>query len=89
MKLLFDENKLLTIKNPNIPETKEYHNTVSWYNFSSFDMWIIVLHKKQIKIINLKNLWEKMSVFFLDNREWLAIDQLDKNWFVNWFIIIK
>jgi hypothetical protein len=29
MKLLFDENKLLTIKNPNIPETKEYHNTVS------------------------------------------------------------
>lgn len=51
-----DQNKLLTIVNENIPQTKEYTYNVSGYLFSDYDKGIVVLHKKERKIINLKNL---------------------------------
>ena len=62
MKLYIDQNNLLVIENPNIPQDKEYHYNVSGYEFSSFDKWLIVYHKKQFKIINLKDLWDKMGI---------------------------
>lgn len=65
MKLSIDQNNLLVIENPNIPQTKEYNCNVSGYEFSSFDKWLIVYHKKQFKIINLKDLGEKMGVIMI------------------------
>ncbi len=65
MKIQKDENNLLTIFNENIPQTKEYTYNVSGYLFSDFDKWIIVLHKKEWKIINLKNLGDTMSVVYM------------------------
>lgn len=56
MKIEIDKNHLLTIFNENIPATKEYTYNVSGYIFSDYDKGIIVLHKKERKIINLKNL---------------------------------
>lgn len=62
MKLSIDKNNLLVIENPNIPKTKEYCHNVSGYEFCDFDKGLIIYHKKQFKIINLKDLWEKMWV---------------------------
>lgn len=69
MKIEKDKNNLLTIFNENIPQTKEYIYHVSGYTFSDFDKWIIVLHKKEWKLINLKNLWDNMSVVYMKNTE--------------------
>ena len=65
MKLAIDQNNLLVIENPNIPQTKEYNYNVGGYEFSSFDKWVIVYHKKQFRLINLKDLWEKMWVIMV------------------------
>jgi len=68
MKIEIDKNNLLTIFNENIPQTKEYSYNVDGYTFSDFDKWIIVLHKKERKIINLKNLGDNISVCYLAQR---------------------
>jgi len=65
MKILVDDNNILSIENPNIPKVKKYSYDVSGYNFSDFDKWIIVYHKKQFKIINLKDLWDKMWIILV------------------------
>ena len=65
MKLTIDQNNLLVIENPNIPQSKEYNYNVGGYEFSSFDKWLVIYHKKQFKIINLKDLWEKMWVIMI------------------------
>lgn len=81
MKIEIDKNNLLTIFNENIPQTKEYTYSASGYLFSDFDKWMIVLHKKEWKIINLKNLWDTMSVVYLAPREEISIP-LDTEGFV-------
>lgn len=65
MNIQKDNNNLLTIFNENIPQTKEYTYQVSGYTFSDFDKWIVVLHKKEWKIISLKNLGDNMSVVYI------------------------
>lgn len=67
MKIEVDQNNILSIRNPNIPQTKEYTYNVWWYHFSDYDKWIIILHKKDRKIINLKNLGDGMSVVYCQN----------------------
>ena len=74
MKILVDDNNILSIENSNIPKTKEYSYNVSGYVFSDFDKWIIVYHKKQFKIINLKDLWDKMWVILV----WEHDDEYDE-----------
>lgn len=64
MKLQFDQNHLLTILNPNIPQTKEYTYSAGGYTFSDFDKGLVVLHKKDFKITNLKNLGDGMNVIY-------------------------
>lgn len=64
MKLQFDQNHLLTISNENIPQTKEYTYSAGGYIFSDFDKGVIVLHKKDFKITNLKNLGDGMNVIY-------------------------
>lgn len=73
MKILVDDNNILAIENPNIPKNKEYFYNVSGYDFSDFDKWIIVYHKKQFKIINLKDLWDKMWIILV----WEHDDEYD------------
>lgn len=82
MKVLIDQNNLLAIENPNIPKLKEYTNIASGYRFSDYDKWIIVYHKKEIKIINLKNLWDNMNIFYVNKRESLIENNLDLDWFL-------
>ncbi|MCX6824534.1 MAG: hypothetical protein NT085_05435 [candidate division SR1 bacterium] len=67
MNIQKDNNNLLTIFNEKIPQTKEYTYHVSGYTFSDFDKGIIVLHKKEWKIISLKNLGDNMSVVYMKN----------------------
>ena len=67
MRILVDNNNLLCIENPNIPQLKEYRFSVYGYLFSSFDKWMIVLHKKDIKIVNLKNLGDGMNVIHINS----------------------
>ncbi len=73
MQLSIDKNDLLVIENPNIPETKEYCQNVSGFDFCSFDKWLIIYHKKQFKIINLKDLGDKMWVIMI----WEKDSELD------------
>jgi len=84
MEIQFDQNHLLSISNPNIPANKEYFYNVSGYNFSSYDKWLIVLHKKDLKIINLKNLGDNMSVLYLADRKDLIQKKINLNWFTTW-----
>ncbi len=65
MNIEIDKNNLLTIFNENIPQTKEYTYNVSGYLFSDYDKGIIVLHKKEWKLINLKNFGDNMSVVYV------------------------
>lgn len=74
MKLAIDQNNILVIENPNIPQNKEYNYNVGGYDFSSFDKWILVYHKKQFKIINMKDLWDKMWAILV----WEKDDELDE-----------
>jgi len=85
MKILIDQSNILTIENPNIPKIKEYTNIASGYKFSDYDKWIIVYHKKEIKIINLKNLWDSMNVFYFTKRETLVQEHLNQDWFTGAF----
>ncbi|MCF7835161.1 hypothetical protein K9M48_03855 [Candidatus Gracilibacteria bacterium] len=85
MKILIDQNNLLTIENPNIPKLKEYSNIASGYNFSDYDKGIIVYHKKQIKIINLKNLGDTMNVFWIKKRKPFIENKLDEDGFESAF----
>ena len=73
MKICIDDNNILVIENENIPQVKKYSYNVSWYTFSDFDKWIIVYHKKQFKIINLKDLWDKMWIILV----WEHDDEYD------------
>lgn len=81
MKLEIDKNNLLTIFNENIPQTKEYTYSADGYIFSDFDKWIIVLHKKQWKIVNLKNLGDNMNVVYIAPRTELLI-KFDKEEYI-------
>lgn len=65
MEILFDTNNILSIE-PDMAGTKEYTQTVDWYTFSDKDKWLIVVHKKEIKIIHLKELWNNMSVLYIN-----------------------
>lgn len=78
MKISIDKNNLLTIENSEIQQTKEYCYNVSWYDFCDFDKGIIVYHKNNFKIINLKDLWDKMSVIMVGEKD-EEIDELKIN----------
>lgn len=76
MLISFDENHLLTIQNPELPQLKTYHYMMSGYKFSSLDKEIFVYHKRNWKTINLKNLGEGMQVAYLQ-KNLFSIKDLD------------
>lgn len=65
MLISFDENYLLSIHNPDLPQLKPYHYTLSGWSFSSFDKEIFVYYKRRRKLINFKNLGDGMQVAYL------------------------
>lgn len=86
MRIEIDKNNLLTIFNENIPQTKEYTHSAGGYLFSDFDKWMIVSHKKERKIINLKNLWDTMSVCYMAPRQEMNIP-FNAEWFLTWLCL--
>lgn len=44
---------------------KTYHHNFQWYDFEEENCIFYVWHKKEIKLIESKNLWSTMNVFFL------------------------
>ena len=68
MHLTFDQHHLLCVENPNIPQLKEYRFSLSGYQISSYDKAILAYHKRQRKLMNLKNLGEGMQVCYLQDQ---------------------
>ena len=57
---------------------KSYRHNFQWYNFDEENCIFYVRHKKEIKLIESKNLWSTMNVFFL--KGWvLNINELTNN----------
>lgn len=84
MKICVDRNHLLVIENENIPQVKEFSQIVWGYVFSDFDKWILVRHKKQIKLVNLKNLGDGMAVFYVKSDKDMTYGALDIPSFMAW-----
>ena len=57
---------------------KTYRHNFQWYNFEEENCIFYVWHKKEIKMIESKNLWSTINVFFLKDWE-LQINELTDN----------
>lgn len=57
--------KFLTKHDSTILTGKTYHHNFQWYDFEEENCIFYVWHKKEIKLIESKNLWSTMNVFFL------------------------
>ena len=54
---------------------KTYRHNFQWYNFDEENCLFYVWHKKEIKLIESKNLWSTINVFFL--KDWtLEVNEL-------------
>ena len=53
----------------NLHTGKTYRHNFQWYNFDEENCIFYVWHKKEIKLIESKNLWSTMNVFFL--KDWI------------------
>lgn len=67
MKLLIDQHGFLCIEHPEIPQVKQYTYQVAGYQFSDRDKGMVVLHKKDFKVLNLKHFGDGMNVVFVKN----------------------
>lgn len=62
--MLIDKNNILCTSE-HLSQDREFSQTVEGYTFSDYDKKLLVLHKKQLKEINLKDLGNKMSIFYM------------------------
>ena len=70
--------KFLTKQNKNLHTGKTYSHNFQWFNFEEENCIFYVWHKKEIKLIESKNLWSTMGVFFV--KSWtLEIKELTNN----------
>ena len=77
MLISFDENHILSVYNPDLPQLKPYSYTLSGWSFSSFDKEIFVYYKRARKLINLKNLGDGMQIAYLKS-DLLSLFPFDK-----------
>ena len=63
---------------------KTYHHNFQWFDFEDKNCIFYVWHKKEIKLVESKNLWSTMNVFFV--KDWnLETNKLTNN-FKNWIL---
>ena len=90
MKIEIDQNHLVSIVHPEIPQLKEYSYFAAWWKFSDFDKGMVVLHKKDFKVVNLKHLGDGMQVIWIKD-SWIGelnlnIDIFKQGfWIFHWF----
>lgn len=65
MHLFFDHHHLLCVEHPHIPSIKEYRFSLAGKPISSPDKGALVYHKRQRKLIHLKNLGDGMQLCYL------------------------
>ena len=57
---------------------KTYRHNFQWFDFEEENCIFYVWHKKEIKLIESKNLWSTMNVFFL--KDWtLKLNEINEN----------
>ena len=57
--------EFLTKQDKQLNTGKTYRHNFQWYNFDEDNCIFYVWHKKEIKLIESKNLWSTMNVFFI------------------------
>ena len=68
----------LTKQDEKLYTGKTYRHNFQWYNFEDENCIFYVWHKKEIKLIESKNLGSTMNVFFL--KDWtLKVDEINEN----------
>jgi hypothetical protein len=67
MKIQIDHNHLVSIEHSEIPQLKEYSYFAAWWKFTDRDKGMVVLHKKDLKVVNLKHLGDGMQVIYVKN----------------------
>ena len=60
--------EFLTKQDENLYTGKIYRHNFQWYNFEEGNCIFYVWHKKEIKLVESKNLWSTMNVFFI--KDW-------------------
>jgi hypothetical protein len=70
--------EILNKQDKQLDTGKTYRHNFQWYNFDEENCIFYVWHKKEIKLIESKNLWSTMSVFFI--KDWqLQVNELTNN----------
>ena len=74
-------NRFLAKQDDQLYTGKTYRHNFQWYTFDEENCMFYVWHKKEIKLIESKNLWSTMNVFFVKD-EGLQIENMDntKKW---------
>lgn len=75
----------LTKQDESLDTGKTYHHNFQWMNFESKNCIFYVWHKKEIKLINSKDLWSTMTIFFIKD-SMLEINSINENlkyWIIN------
>lgn len=57
----------MCVEHPEILQVKQYTYQVAGYQFSDRDKWMVVLHKKDFKLVNLKHFGDWMNLIFVKN----------------------
>ena len=67
--------EFLTKQDEKLYTGKTYRHNFQWYNFDEENCIFYIWHKKEIKLIESKNLWSTMNVFFV--KDWtLEVNEL-------------
>ena len=66
--------EFLTKQDKQLDTGKTYRHNFQWYNFEEDNCIFYVWHKKEIKLIESKNLWSTMNVFFMKDTQ-LKLDK--------------
>ena len=70
--------EFLTKQDKQLDTGKSYRHNFQWFYFEEWNCMFYVWHKKEIKLIESKNLWSTMNVFFL--KDWyLSVNELTYN----------
>ena len=77
--------KFLVKKDEQLNTGKTYRHNFQWYDFDDENCIFYVWHKKEIKLIESKNLWSTMNVFCI--KDWyMDIENLNEN-IKNWISV--